>query len=110
MGKDWSVIMYSTGDASHLKKMPAQDQVPLHKSVVLNGMTLQQNAVMVSFVKVNIASTQAIKTILQFVQWMVKNRLDVDRKRVKILVAGLVCHEQQYWRCVKEENKNCSGP
>ena len=38
-------------------------------------------------VKVNIASTQALKTMLQFVQWMVKNRLDVDRKRVKILVA-----------------------
>ena len=64
-----------------------QDQVPLHKSVVLNGMMLQQNAVMVLNVKVNIASTQPLKTILQFVQWMVKNRLDVDRKRVKILVA-----------------------
>jgi len=23
---------------------------------------------------------------------------------------GLVCHESQYWRCVKEEKKTCSGP
>merc|ERR1711862_257154 len=23
---------------------------------------------------------------------------------------GLVCHDVQYWRCVSEENKNCSGP
>merc|ERR1711862_1035005 len=57
--------------------------VPLHKSVVLNGMTLQQNAVMVSFVLVNIAR----RLILEFVQWMVKNRSNVDRKRVKMFVA-----------------------
>jgi len=24
--------------------------------------------------------------------------------------AGLVCHAQQYWRCVKERNKTCAGP
>merc|ERR1711862_1036365 len=23
---------------------------------------------------------------------------------------GLVCHEDQYWKCVKDENKFCSGP
>merc|ERR1711862_804801 len=23
---------------------------------------------------------------------------------------GLVCHEYQWWRCVKEENKSCAGP
>merc|ERR1712190_262127 len=23
---------------------------------------------------------------------------------------GLVCHEVQFWRCVTEENKSCSGP
>ena len=51
--------------------------------MVLNGMTLQQNAVMVSFVLVNIAR----RLILEFVQWMVKNRSNVDRKRVKMFVA-----------------------
>lgn len=23
---------------------------------------------------------------------------------------GLICHEYQSWRCVKDENKKCAGP
>merc|ERR1712051_513516 len=23
---------------------------------------------------------------------------------------GLVCHEYQWWKCIKEENKSCAGP
>merc|ERR1711982_119878 len=24
--------------------------------------------------------------------------------------SGLVCHDYQYWRCVREEHKKCAGP
>merc|ERR1711862_1094019 len=33
-----------------------------------------------------------------------------SKKGKDICCEGSVCHEEQYWRCVKEENKNCSGP
>merc|ERR1711862_656591 len=58
---------------------------------VLNGMTLQQNAVMVSFVLVNIAQITLIISLILSVQKMVKNRFFVDRKRVKIFVAKDYC-------------------